>query len=46
MTVGTGLESLNIQGSNAQKAQQQTGTTQKPTAQELEEAGLYTPLEP
>src|SRR6185369_15063324 len=39
MTVGTGLESLNIQGSNAQKAQQQTGTTQKPTAQELEEAG-------
>jgi len=40
MTVGTGLASLNIQG-NAQNAQnpQQTGTTQKPTAQELEEAG-------
>lgn len=37
MTLGTELASLNIQG--AQNTQQQTGTTQKPTAQELEEAG-------
>lgn len=37
MTLGTELASLNIQGT--QGAQQQTGTTQKPTAQELEEAG-------